>query len=826
MFSHSGIWRSRASRSRRAIVRRAGWNRAQGGIAVGGLALLFGLLAGGLAGCACLNDYQTTGQLQLAGLKAPARVVRDEKGMAYIYADNLGDAFLALGFVTAQDRLFQMELTRLVAAGRISELAGAKALPLDRRMRTIGIYRLAARHAAMLEAESRGLLDAYVAGVNTYISAHADSHHLEFKLSGRQPEPWTVSDALSVLYYMSWTSSANIETEIVAQMLIARLGLSRAQDLFPVNINPDEITPPVAHPIKPSAAAIVDPSIDARIIGYLAAAHPGIGSNSWVTGPRYAANARPVVANDPHLDGRILPGPWYPCGLITPKMRIVGAHIPGIPAMPVFRSEHLAVGLTNAYGDVQDLYIETLDPMDEDRYMEGQRSRPFAIIEETLRYRDEEAPGGLAEEKFTVRATRRGPIVSGVFNALGDEQVISLRWAAAEATQPRFRIFDAMQARSVEAFQEAIRDWYAISLNFVSADSQGNIGWIASGRLPVRANGDGTVPLAVVDGSDNWTDWIPFAQMPQALNPPKGWIGNCNHKTVSTDYPYYYSSYFSPSYRYRRLRSLMRPERPLSIDDHYAFQRDTLNRMAERLAPILATALKQCDDTRELGKILDRWNFRDDPDHVGPTVFHAVYNRLALRVFADDLGPDGARIMLDVWYFWQERFQQMVESGHSPWFDDIRSTDHKEGLADMICIAGRDALVMLVDRFGNDPRRWRWGRAHTIEFVNPVRREGFGKGLLGGGRHPAAGSVETLHRGIYKFENPFDVRVSATLRMVADLGDAHKVLAVLGGGVTGRTFHPHADDQIEAFMRGDTRFWWFSDAQIKAHTRSELELMP
>jgi penicillin amidase len=746
--------------------------------------------------------------------------------MAYIYADNLEDAFLALGFVTAQDRLFQMELTRLVAAGRISELVGAKTLPLDRRMRTIGIYRLAARHAAMLDAESRGLLEAYVAGVNTYIRAHADSHHLEFKLSGLLPEPWTVSDALSVLYYMSWSSSANIKTEIIAQMLIEKLGLSRAQRLFPLNINPDEVPPPGGSPTKTHAAAGVDPSIDARITGYLATAPGGIGSNNWAAGPRYAASGRPVVANDPHLDGRILPGPWYPCGLITPTLRIVGAHIPGVPVMPVFRSEHLAVGVTNAYGDVQDLYIETLDPLDGDRYMEGEHSRPFTIIEETLRYRDEKTPGVLAEEKLTIRTTRRGPVVSGVFKALGDEQVISLRWAAAEAAQPAFRIFDAMQARSVEAFQEAIRAWYAVSLNFVSADSQGNIGWIVSGQLPVRASGDGTVPLAVVDGSDNWTGWIPFAQMPRAVNPERGWLGTCNQKTVSADYPYYYSSYFSSSYRYRRLKALMQPARPLDTDDHYAFQRDTLNLMAARLAPILATALTTRDDTRDLGNILARWDFRDDPERIGPTVFHAVYNRLALRVFEDDLGPAGARTMLNVWYFWQERFQQMVESGTSPWFDDIRTADTEETLDDMIYRAGQDAYAMLVDRFGSDPDRWRWGRAHTIEFVNPVRREGFGKGLLGGGRHPAAGSVETLHRGIYHFETPFDVRISATLRMVADLGDADKVLAVMGGGVTGRVFHPHADDQIEAFLKGEKRFWWFSDTQIKAHAASELKLVP
>jgi penicillin amidase len=784
----------------------------------------------GLTGCASWNRYQDQGALTLPGLSRPARVLRDEKGMAYIYADDLEDAFLAMGFVTAQDRLFQMELTRLVAAGRISELAGTRSLPLDRRLRTVGIRRQAARHAAVMDADSRRPFEQYVKGINAYIRAHGASHHLEFKLAGLQPAPWTLTDTLSILYYMSWSTSANIKTEIIAQTLVDQLGPVRARALFPLNINPDEkparSPDPAAAPAAAMPATDLAPLADHRLRAYLEDGRLGIGSNNWAAGPRYAAGGKPVLANDPHLDGRILPGPWYPCGLITPALRIVGAHIPGLPAMPIFRNRYLAAGITNAYGDVQDLYIETLDPADAGRYLEGARSYPFTVIEETLRYRDKASPGGMAEEKLAIRSTRRGPVISGVFPGLADERVVSLRWAAVEAMQPDARFVEAMTARSVQAFQDAIRHWSAIVLNFVCADIEGNIGWIVSGKLPIRTDGDGTLPHVIGDGEDNWTGWIPFAQMPRAVNPAKGWVGTCNHKTVDADYPYYYSSYFSPGYRYRRLAALLQTPAPLSVEDHYRFQRDTLNLMAVRLAPVFAEALSTHEDTRELGTILSQWDFRDDPGEVGPTVFHALYDRLAQLVFEDDLGPDAAAVMLATRYFWQERFQQMIEGGRSAWFDDIRTPDTEETLANMIHRAGLEARARLADRFGPDSSRWRWGRAHTIEYVSPIRRQGFGKGLLGAGRHPAAGSVETLHRGIYAFDAPFDVTISATLRMVADLGDPDKVLAVIGGGVAGRVFHAHAHDQVDAFLDGEKRYWWFSDAQIQAHARRELKLEP
>jgi penicillin amidase len=779
-----------------------------------------------LAGCAGLNRYQTDGTLVLKGLAAPVKVVRDEKGMAYIHADSLDDAMRALGYVTAQDRLFQMTLTRLFAEGRICELAGEKAKGVDIRHRTLGLHRQAIAHARILEPDTRRFFQNYVDGINAYIQSGEGSFPLEFKLAGLSPEPWSIADSLAILYLMSWDTSANLKTEIVAQMLVERLGQQRAREIFPLIVNPDD---EMRHADAASFSPVVSVGFhtDTMLLGFLDDGSHEMGSNNWVAGPAMSAGGKPVVCNDPHLETRILPGPWYPAGLVTPDNRIVGVHVPGLPLMPIFRNRSVAIGITNAYGDMQDLYVETVDPANPDHYLEGNRSIAFAVVHEKMRIRDKKAKMGYREEPVTIRYTHRGPVVSDVLKGLETDQVMSLRWAPFESMSPTLGVTEMINAKNVGDIRRALALANVIMLNFVFADTDGNIGWHVSGRLPIRDDGDGTVPFVVTDDRDNWRGFVPFEQMPHAYNPKRGWLGTCNHHTVPHDYPYYYSSYQSPSYRYRRLKQLMDAPGEKTVDDHWRYQRDTFNLMAQKLVPYMVDVLETSSHTRDLADILKKWNLHDDIDAVGATVFHSIYERFAWLTFSDELGEALAKKMLTVWYFWQERFQQMVLTDHLDlWFDRTATTGTVEAKPEILIRAAIDIRDRLCASMGNNPDRWQWGNVHQHTFVSPIRRDGFGKGLLGGGTHAAAGSVEVLYRGRYEYNDPYSVTISAALRMVADLADADKVLAVLSGGVAGRVFHPHATDQIGAFMDGNKMYWWFSDREIANHTRSVLMLTP
>jgi penicillin amidase len=774
-----------------------------------------------------VNRYQDTGSLNLPGLQKPVTVMRDEKGMAYIKAENMPDALMAMGFVTAQDRLFQMELTKLFSEGRIGELVGVKAEILDARMRALGFHRQAAKQAQMLNQDTRNHFQKYLDGVNAFIQDHQDSHPLEFKLAGIKPTNWEIADSLAVYFYMSWNSSANMQTEIITQMLVDKLGPEKAAEIFPLNINPDDN--PAGQPGRPGSEAglaRIGLTADPEIMAFLDNGPLRVGSNNWAAAPKMSPRGKPIVANDPHLDARILPGPWYPCGLILPDIHIVGVSVPGIPGIVAGRNDFVAFGVTNAYGDSQDLYVETVDPANPDNYLEGDQSYPFEVITETLRFKDKQAPQGYSEKQIETRLTHRGPVISELMPELVTDKVISLRWAPYETMGPALGLDQVMLARSADDIFKSLEDVNTILLNVVFADVSGNIGWTATGKLPIRSQGQGTVPYVVRDGQDNWTGWIPTPDRPGNKNPDRGWLGTCNHMTVSADYPYYYSSHLSPSYRYRRLTELMDQPGPKTTDDHWRFQRDNLNLMARTIAPIMTEIMLKHDDTREMGDILKAWNFQDDPQAAAPTIFQDIYRNFAMQVLEDELGRELAMTLLDDWYFWQERMQLMVTEQDSPWFDDLRTPNARETMADLFHRAALETKARLGSMMGPDPKQWLWGRLHTQTFVSPIRREGFGKSLLGGGPYPARGSGETLCRAIYDYKDPFQVTVSASLRMVADLADRDKVLAVLPGGVTARVFNRHTTDQLPAFMNGDQVYWWFSDQAINEHCQNTLTLAP
>lgn len=773
-----------------------------------------------------VDRYQAEGTLRLPILERPVRVVRDEQGIPYIFAESLDDAVRAQGFVTAQDRLFQIDFERYLSSGRLAELVGESALDGDIQIRLAGLARHGARHAALLGPADRRFYELYLEGLNAYIRDHADEHQFGFELLGTHPEPWTLADLMTLLYFLNWTSAVNVQAELLTQELIERLGPERAAQIRQVTINPDDGSGTGLRPATPARELA---AIGLRVgPGWMGTGPQPleVGSNQWVMSGRRSTSGAPVVVNDPHLDARTLPGIWHPVGLITPGFRAVGVAGPGVPGLAAGRTTHIAFGITNAYGDVIDLFVETQDPADPGRYLEGDRSYAFEVTHEVVRVRARPGSSAFREVPLTIRHTHRGAVISdhGMVSVPG--KLVSMRWSAPEAMAPDTGAFALFTARSVAEARAALGRSTA-PYNYVIADQAGNIGHVTAGRVPIRRRGDGSVPLPVTDGEDAWAGFIPAGDMPGVINPARGWVGNANHRTVPADYPYDYSTYFAASWRYRRMLELLDGPAPLSPEQHWKFVRDTGNTMAERVVPTMSRALLADRDAgvRQLGHMLAGWDFHDDPDAVAPAVFQSVYRQFARRVFQDELGPELTERYLSLWYYWQERLVLLLADPESAWFDD-QTTPEQESRDDLYRLAARDAQAQLAEILGPDPATWTWGRLHTVTFFSPLLPGTLAARFLGAGTHPKEGSGETINRATYKFDQPFDATSIASLRFVADLGDPDKILAVLVGGASGRQFSPNLSNQTRAWLSGEPRYWWFSDDAIRAHQQKELILMP
>jgi penicillin G amidase len=766
-----------------------------------------------------LDSYQREGSLVLASLDAQVRVLRDESGVPYIYANSLDDALTAQGFVHAQDRLFQLELYKYLAHGKLAEFFGERGLRNDRIVRLVDISGFAGRQLLRISDAERNYLQRYLDGINDFIATRQDEYPLILGVMGHRVEPWTLEDILAIQYFRVWSSSVNWRQELLTLQLIDTLGTTRAHELRPLTINPDDPATAMETPLVVSQSLAL--SFDNSPLNPLAARY-AMGSNAWASSADKSGGRAPILSNDPHLDARMLPGFWYPMAIITPQLRAVGGSAPGGPGLGVGRTGSIAWGATNGYSDMVDLYIESVDPGNDANYLEGERSQPFSTRTEQLRIKDGEQEGGYRVETMEIRQTARGPIISDHGMDIIDGKLLSLRWSVPEYAGPDSGNLDLLLAASVDEALVAIGKT-TTPLNYIVADTAGNIARMASGVVPIRATGSGLVPLPVA-GEDNWVGRIPPTKMPLQLNPSKGWVGSTNHRVTGADYPYAYSTHFAGSWRYSRLMELFEKQ-TISADDHWAFNLDIKNLLAERMRPAMIEVFGNDPELQPLARELAAWNLLDDQALAAPLIFQSVLRQFAMETFADDMAEPLLMDYLKQSYYWQERLLQWFEVGHSHWFDDKR-TDPVEGRDELLLRAGRTTLAELTSQWGDQPSSWRWGDAHTIAFSHPFIPGKFAARWLGGGIHPYDGSGETLHRAIYSFDKPYETRINDSMRIIIDLADNEKVQAHFPGGVSERLFDSWNKNFLDSYLTGEKRYWWFSDKAIEAHVEYELLLEP
>lgn len=743
---------------------------------------------------------ENSGRAVVQGLSAPVEVVRDRWGVPHLYAQNERDLFFAQGYVHAQDRLWQMLFNRVVGAGRLSEHFGPGTLPTDRYLRTLGLRRLAARDLERLTPETRGFLDAYSAGVNAFLATHEGRLPVELRVLGVAADPWTTLDTLTWTRMMGLNLSQNSGFELTRARLVPKLGAEMARRLLP----PYPQDAPVIVPSFPAVPAIPamtgTPQAPTPLSGLLPRTDgERWASNGWVVHGSRTATGKPILANDTHL-GLNMPSVWYEIGLHGGRFETMGFSFPGMPFVIIGQNQRIAWGITNLNGDVQDVYMEKLDDPEKPTAALFQgRWEKLSRIEEKIPVK------GAQPETWAVLGTRHGPLIHKVQPDWQGAPPMSLAWAASDGS----RMMDALallgHAGSWTEFRSALSYWDTPSLNFVYADVDGHIGYQSTAVVPRRAPGhDGSVPVPGWDGRSEWQGMIPFAEMPNLLDPPSGFIVTANNRVVGDDYPYTITTDWAPPGRARRLTELLAAETRLTPERAREIQRDTFLALARDLRPVLLTVKPQGDLETTALEQLKSWNLRFDPEAVGAPVFAAWMRSLRPAIFADEIGPELAMAAGGLVYSQSDLLAALIAHPRDPLFDD-KNTPAVETRDDILRKSFSQAVAWLAENQGDDPAAWTWGRVQTISFAHqPLGMSGIGPlaKIFNSEPLPAPGWEETVLLAGANPEGPFQVGFGVSQRFLADLADLSRSVAVNSTGQSAPIFHRHREDQARLWSAG------------------------
>lgn len=731
----------------------------------------------------------------VAGLDGEVEVLRDRHAIPHVFARSERDAHFALGWLHAQDRLFQMEMMRRIGTGRLAEVVGEAGLRTDRYMRTLGFHRQAEASYAALSADTREALNAYARGVNAWLERRTGPLPLEFQLLRHEPEPWRPADSIVWGKLMALQLSTNANGELHRARLLQRLTPEQVADL----------DPPHPDGAPTTLAASLDGALEGIDFGrWAGTALPELGpskaSNEWVLSGERTSTGKPLLVNDPHL-GLAAPILWYLARIETPGLSLTGATVPGVPFHVLGHNGRIAWGLTTTGTDVQDLYVERLDPGDRSRYLTPTGARPFTVREEVIRIK------GGGEERLSVRETRHGPVISevetGAADVVPEGHVLALAFKGLSDRDTSAQALHRLnRAGDWDAFRAALTDFVAPQQNFVFADVDGNIGFLTPGRVPVRAAGKGRLPVPGWTDAYAWVGEIPFDELPQAWNPPSGRIVNANNRVVGPDYPWFLTGDWDAPYRARRIEQVLAARPVQDTASSQALLGDTVDLAARELLEAMLTVAPTDPRAAEAVRRLSAWDGTMDRDAADPLIFHWWVRELNRNVAADELGDMFARAG------WLEpgALRRMLTE-RTAWCDDVTTEATVETCEEIVLRSLDQALDRSTERHGSDMATWRWGAEHRAPLPNRVLESVPVLGDLVDIGVETDGSRHTVNRGAFHGgwggdAAPFAHEHGAGFRAVYDMADPARSLFIVATGQSGNPLSPHYDDLVEAWRDG------------------------
>jgi penicillin amidase len=754
--------------------------------------------------------------MTIPGLKDNVEIIRDSYGMPHIYAQTDEDAYFALGYCMAQDRLFQMDVVRRVVRGRLSEILGEELISTDKLFRTISAGKSIEDIVSQYPPDNISALKAYAAGVNYFIENHKGPLPIEFTILGIKPEPWHYSDGVSTHYYMAWDLNSAFSIETLYAAVIAKVGEKMARDIFPEYA---EGYPTIVPAPKASLGFLERLNLAREALG----AEGGGASNNWVVADPKSKSGMPILANDPHL-GHGIPGIWYEAHVVTPSMNVSGALLPGIPYIIIGANEHVAWGFTNVMADDADFYIEKINPANPDQYEFMGRWEDMTIREEVINVK------GAQALTFNVRLTRHGPVVDDVNDYAEPEgTALAMRWTAYEKLEA-IKAFHLLNiAKDIGDVERAVEFFKCPGQNWVYADDKGNIGFWAAVGIPIRNGFSGAYPVPGWDGKHEWKGYVPTAEQPHMRNPSRGWIATANNKHVGDDYPYPISHYYAMPDRYVRIQEMITAKEKFTVNDIEKMHADFYMVLAREWVPIMLQSLSNVHlserDKKALAH-LKNWNFVASAEAVAPSVFHATINEMVKNTFNKRLGEQLYHQYIKNDYVAFNSMRNLIVRQRSVWFDDPDSPE-VEDRDDIIVKSFKQAVRYLEGQMGDKIDEWNWGRLHTLTFYHP-----FGKSspLMGYfmniGPFPMGGSLVTVNPQPYRLSKPWGGYHGASLRYIIDFSNMKNSRRVIPAGISGNFMSPHYDDQVELWRTGKYRPFVLDRKSVEQDARYTLELIP
>jgi len=731
------------------------------------------------------------GNIFLSGLETDVEIIKDSWGVPHIFAQNEKDLFFACGYVHAQERMWQMEITRRAGKGELSEIFGRKTLERDRFIRTLDLKEAAQRDYEKLSSKMKNLILSYSAGVNSWMNSRKLNWPPEFLLLGYRPQPWSPLDSLIVKEVMALLLCVDYQSEILRAKLVKELGAQKALQILEEGI----------------AAPYLE--IEDVPLSELPMQLPFQGSNNWVLAGSRTESGKPLLANDPHLEIS-LPPTWYEIHLICPGLNAVGVSIPGVPLVMIGHNKSVAWGITNSRVDVQDLYVEKLNPS-RDMYWDNNEWKPLFTKEERINIRGEKEP-----ERIEVSWTERGPVVSSVLSE--NEKHLSLSWTIYDGGRAMESFYLLNKAQNWQEFVDALKLFDAPSLNFVYADKEGNIGYYLSGKIPIRAEGAALFPYPAWKEEGKWQGYLKEEEKPNFYNPKSGLIVTANNKIIPDNFPYYIGFEWEAPFREERIRELILQLEKHSVETMKVIQNDVFSKKGELFLPYIEEIKIAEGQSKEALDILKSWDLRLSSGKEA-ALYKIFVDFFHEEVFKDDLGEDYERFDL---LFKSKRagLLRILSDPLSVWFDK-KETQAVETREEIIKISLEKAYMWLEKQYGSVDG-WDWMKINSFRFQHALGEVPLLR-FLNRGPYPLGGDAYTVK---LSSSSSLIKNLGVSYRQIVDLSDFRNSVCVLSSGESGHFLDRFYDNQISLWLEGQYHPMLFDPADIGEKGAGILILKP